>query len=178
MFFACLYICVRVSDSPGSEVTNIVSSHVGGGELNLGPVEEQLVLPTAEPSLQSWGLHSLPRGEEASVPCPGSQSSVLFYLSGKRSPETIFQTQADPATYWWAGETSGARRLHLGQLGAQSVHSVPGLCSSLCLHKSTHLLPAGDVSDGRAFLVLQFLQSSGGQLNCGNRSSDVSPGAS
>ncbi|KAM7328484.1 hypothetical protein ACRRTK_012576 [Alexandromys fortis] len=67
LFKKCLFnfilcaIGMKVSDSLELELQTVVSCHVGAWELNLGPLGEQSVLLTTEPSLQipSYGLELL-----------------------------------------------------------------------------------------------------------------------
>jgi hypothetical protein len=47
-----MYVCVRVSDPLQWELQTVVSQHVGSGNMNLGPLEEQPVFLTPEPCLQ------------------------------------------------------------------------------------------------------------------------------
>ena len=50
--FACIHVCVRVPDTLELELQTVVSSHVGARNMNSGPLEEQPLLLTTEPSLQ------------------------------------------------------------------------------------------------------------------------------
>jgi hypothetical protein len=53
MCFACVYVCVMVSDRcPGTGVTDSGELPCGSWELNLDPLEKQSVLLTSESSLQ------------------------------------------------------------------------------------------------------------------------------
>jgi hypothetical protein len=47
-----MYVCVRVSDPPGTGVTDSCKPPSGFWKLNLGPLEEQPELLTTELSLQ------------------------------------------------------------------------------------------------------------------------------
>jgi E3 ubiquitin-protein ligase NEDD4 len=47
-----MYICLRGVKSPGTGVTDSCELPCGFWELNLGPLEKQQVLLTAEPTLQ------------------------------------------------------------------------------------------------------------------------------
>jgi hypothetical protein len=58
----CPDVCLHVhlfegARSPGTEVTDSCELPCGCWELNLGPLEEQPVLLTMEPSLQLRGMH-------------------------------------------------------------------------------------------------------------------------
>lgn len=50
--FACIHGCVRLSNPLGLELQTFESCHMCAGNWALGPLEEQWVLITSEPSLQ------------------------------------------------------------------------------------------------------------------------------
>ena len=107
-----MYVCVRVSDSPGTGVTDRCELSCGCWELNPGPLEEQSMLLTTEPSLQpiyhyqadlplSLVLIAVtmdPSGKQASNDCPllSVFISSFLHLCIAHEPFHFFITSKSP----------------------------------------------------------------------------------